>query len=136
MVQLFKKVGSDISRFGKKVGGDVSKVFKKGGQAEQLVKKAGVGLSSAGSQIAKYSKGAEDVLRKVEGSPLGKFIPSPILGTAQALVQSGKLLGSAGRQAKGVSKDLLSGKSAGNIAGNILEKATKIKEEGDKIKFA
>lgn len=136
MVKLFKKVGADISRFGKKVGGDISKAFKKGGVVEEGIKKAGVALSSAGSQVGKYSNIAGNVLNKIEASPLGKFIPSPVLGVAEGIVKAGQYAGNLGRASKGISKDLTSGRSAGKITENVLERVVKVKEEAPKINFA
>lgn len=130
MVQLFKKLsGGNVSNAFKKVSGDINRAFKKGGSVEKTIGKVGAGLAKGAEVVGKVAKAGSDILGQVQKSPLGALVPAPILGYAQqglkGLAGVGKLAG-AGAD---VSKELTSGKGAKQIAGNVIERAVKAKEE-------
>lgn len=115
MVQLFKKVTGDTNRLFKKAGETSNKLFKKGGSVEKAVQSVG---SVAGS-IGKRARMAGDLVDIFGG----------INPETQAISAGLRGIDMGAQQLKKVSKVATSG-------GNSLERAQKVKDEGNKINFA
>ena len=115
MVQLFKKVTGDTSRLFRKAGETSNKLFKKNGSVENAIRNVG---SIAGS-IGKRARMAGDLVDVIGG----------INPETQALSAGLRGLDMGAQQLKKVSK-------VATTSGNMLEKASRIKEEGNKINFA
>ena len=115
MVQLFKKVSNDSSRLFKKAGETSNKLFKKGGSVEKAVQNIGSVVGSVGKR-ARLAGDLVDVF--------GGMNPE-----TQAISAGLRGLDMGAQQLKKVSKVATSG-------GNSLERAQKVKDEGNKINFA
>lgn len=130
MVQLFKKLsGQKIGNTFKKVSGDINRAFKKGGVVEKAVGNVGAGLAKGAEVVGKVAKTGADILGQVQKSPLGALVPTPILGYAQQGLKGLSAVGKLAGAGADVSKELTSGKGAKQIAGNVIERAVKAKEE-------
>ena len=129
MVQLFKKIGADISRFGKKVAEGANKAFKKGGVIENTLGKIGSGLAKGAEVAGKVASAGSDILNQVQSSPFGKMIPAPVLGFAQSALKGVSQIGKLASAGSDVSRELTSGKGVKDISKNVIERAVKAKEE-------
>jgi len=129
MVQLFKKLGSSISNFGKKVIGETSRAFKKGGAVEKGLERASAGLAKGAEVVGKVANAGNQILNQVRASPLGGMIPAPVLGFAQAGLKGLSGLGKIASAGSGISKELTSGKGVKDISKNIIERVVDTKKE-------
>jgi hypothetical protein len=114
MVQLFKKAGADANRLFKKVGETGNRLFKKGGTVEKGLQNIG---SVAGS-VGKRLRTAADLVD----------IAAPLNPEAQMLSAGLRSGDAAAQKLKKVSKIATEG-------GNVLERASKIKEETNNINY-
>lgn len=122
---LFKKLSNNASGLFKKLESGTQKAFKKDG----IVGKVGAGLQKGAQVVGKIADVGSNILSKVQASPLGAFVPTPVFGMAQNVLKGvsnvGKIAGAAGD----ISKQLTSGKGVKQITNDVIERAVKAKED-------
>ena len=138
--QAYKPVAAGAAMFRKSVVQPTQKLFRKGGAAEQFVDAAHSNLRKTGNTLADINREAGKVLNSQAAQNLAnrnekaQEILTALKGTNDAVGLSGNL---ANQGAQFANRKNYSG-SSGDVATNMLERATKIGEtgaEGHKIKF-
>lgn len=134
-MKLFaKNTGRNINQFFKKAGGDVNKFFKKDGDFQRGVRQAASVVGSAGRVIGQGVKVGQSIVNSIDRSPFGVAL-SPLTSAARTGLGVAGLVANASKQTNGALKDVVSGRNAGKITNNILERAKAVQDEGNRLKF-
>lgn len=135
MKSFQKSVANPTSKLFKKAGGEFNKFFKKGGQFQQGVRSTASALGSTGRILGQGVKAGSQIVGAIESSPYGAAL-APFTGVARTALGVGGMASNVGREGAHLLKDVVSGRNAGKITSNVLEKAKNLEKESNKIKFA
>ena len=134
-MKLFSKnTGSKVNQLFKKAGGDVNKFFKKDGGFQKGFLKGASAIGSAGRVLGQGVKAGQSIVNSIDSSPFGVAL-RPLTSAARTGLGVAGLMANASKQTNGALKDVISGRNAGKITNNILERAKTVQEEGKNIKF-
>jgi hypothetical protein len=87
-----------MSSFFKKEGKAVNNFFKKGGSGEKLLKKGGNTLLKVGQGVQKGVDFGNDVLNKIDKTPMG-LVLAPEIGVARGLLKTADKVAGGARSA-------------------------------------
>lgn len=136
MAKSFQKaIVNPTNKMFKKTSGDVNKFFKKGGQFQKGVGAVASGLGTVGRIVGQGANVGNKIVDAVSKSPYGLAL-APELAVAKGALGVAKMASNTANAGSHSLKDVVSGKSAGQITGNALERAKNLEKESNSIKFA
>jgi len=136
MAKSFSKaIVNPTNKLFKKTSGDVNKFFRKDGQFTKGVGAVASGLGTVGRLVGQGASVGNQIVNAVSKSPYGAVL-APELAVAKGALGVAKMASNTANAGSHSLKDVVSGKSAGHIAGNVLERAKNLEKESNTIKFA
>lgn len=136
MAKSFQKViVNPTNKLFKKASGDVNKFFKKGGQFQKGVGAVAGGLGTVGRIVNQGANVGGKILNAVSKSPYGAVL-APEIQVAKGVLGVARMASNTANAGAHSLKDVVSGRPAGQITGNILERAKNLEKESNTIKFA